>query len=295
MRITQNIMADIVSKNLIRNTEQLTRTQELVSSGKRINDPSDDPAGVVQVIAFRKALCAVEQIERNIDYGESWLQQTDASLASVDNLLIRAKEIAEYQATETATTQTRQIAAKEVKELYDQLIQLANTEVGNSYIFAGHQTRTAPFSRDADYNAAYHGDDGRIEIIVGEETTIRINVTGEEAFDSTVNVFDVLRDLKDGLEADDTAAIAGQLGQIDGALEQVTAIRADVGARLNRLESTRNYYAAYRLNIEERLSSVEDADLAEAMTDLTLQETAYQASLAAAARIIQPSLIHFLG
>ncbi len=295
MRITQNIMAGIVSDNMIRNTESLMKTQQLVSSGKRIEAPSDDPAGVVQVIAFRKALCAIDQIQRNIDHGTSWLQQTDTTLDGVDTLLVRAKEIAEYQSTETATDQTRDIAAKEIAQIYDQMLQLSNAKTGDSYIFAGHKTHTAPFSRDADFNATYHGDDGRIDIIVGEDTTLRINVTGKEAFDADIDVFGVLRDLKNALSANDTEGIAGRLDEISTAMNQVATVRADVGARLNRLESTSNYYTNYRANIVERLSSVQDADMAQAMTDLTLQETAYQASLAAAARIVQPSLVNFLG
>jgi len=294
MRVTNKLMADMVANNFFKSTDRLLETENLIASGKRINKPSDDPVGIVKVIEYRKAICAIDQHISNIDHGESWLNITDSTLASVDTLLIRAREIAEYQGTETATEQTRVFAAEEITNIYDQIVQLGNTKLGNSYIFAGHQTDTSPFSRDADYNATYGGDDGDIRTIIGEGVDLRINVTGKEVFDDGIDIFGMLKDLKEGLENDDTEAISGQIASLEGALGQILKVRADVGSRLNRLETTRNYHDVFKFNITDILSRTEDADLTKAMTDLTMQEAAFQASLSAAARIIQPSLLNFL-
>ena len=215
-------------------------------------------------------------------------------MSSISDLLTRAKVEAESQSTGTATEQTRKIAAEEVKNIYEQIMQLANTKLGSNYIFGGHQTDAAPFSSDDDYNSTYSGDEGNIRAVLGENIFLNKNINGKEVFDSDVNIFDVLKNIKDGMKNNDAAAISGQLESIDKALSQVLTKRTDIGSRLNRLESTKNYYSAFKDNIEHLLSNAEDVDMAKAMTDLTIQETAYQAALAAASRIIQPSLINFL-
>jgi len=294
MRVTDKLMAATVTSSLFKNTAQLLRTQNMISSGKRITKPSDDPLGMGKVLDHRKTLSSIDQYQRNIAHSQSWLQHTDMTLATIDTSLIRAKEIAEYQATETATELTREIAAEEIENIYDQVLQLANTALEGRYIFAGHQTDAPPFSRDGSYNATYSGDTGEIRATVGEKVDIVTNINGADAFVNTFNVFDILRDLQNGLMADDTDAISAQLESLDDALNQIVQVRAEVGAKLNRLETTENHWLNVTLNLEEMLSGIEDADLIKAMTDLVSQETAYQASLAASARMIQPSLIDFL-
>jgi len=98
----------------------------------------------------------------------------------------------------------------------------------------------------------------------------------------------------DGLAENDTQKISAQVENLSGALNQILAVRADVGAKLNRLESTDFYWDDFKTNIQQMLSDTEDVDITQAMTDLMFQETAYQASLSASARVIQPSLIDFI-
>ena len=294
MRVTNKLMADTVTGNLFKNIDQFLKTQNILSSGKRINKPSDDPIGMGKVLDYRKTLCAIDQYNRNIAHGESWLNVTESTLDSVGESLMRAKELALSQANATANADTMKVVAEEVKSIYDHLLQLANTKLGNSYIFAGHKTDTPPFSRDDDYIASYNGDDGEISIIAGENLEIDINVNGDELFLSDLNIFEVLRELKVALETNDSDAISDQLGPLDDALDQILKARANVGTKLNRLEATENHWADFKLNITQMLSDTEDADMIKTVTDLASQEAAYQASLAASARIIQPGLIDFL-
>jgi flagellar hook-associated protein 3 FlgL len=146
---------------------------------------------------------------------------------------------------------------------------------------------------DGEY-ATYHGDDGEINVIVGEHTTAEVNFVGTDIFDDSVDVFSILHDLQVALENNDSEGISNQIEPLGDALEQVVNVRADAGARMHRLEVTENYWANFLLNVTENLSKTEDADLAKTITDLTSQEAVYEASLAASARIIQPTLIDFL-
>ena len=296
MRVSNRQIMDTMTKNLFRNEKRLLELQNKISSGKRINRPSDDPLGMKRVLDYRKLLAQIKQYKKNIAYGETWLKDTESVLGSVSDLLRRAKEIAVYQATGTSTAQTREIAAQEVKNLYDQIIQLANSKWKGNFIFAGYQTKTnlPPFSRDEDYNATYQGDTGKIEVIVGEGNKVTINLHGQEVFSQEVDIFLTLKELKESLENNDPEMIGSLVEEIDKAFNQIDRYRAEVGARINRLESAENYWNNLKLNIEKALSDTEDADLTEVMTDLLSQQAVYQASLATTARIIQPSLIDFL-
>ena len=294
MRVTNKLMAATVNSHLFKSTEQLLKIQNMISSGKRINKPSDDPIGIGNVLDYRKTISSIDQYLKNIGHGNSWLNITDSTLGSVDNLLISAKEVAVDQSTETSSAETRAISAEKIENIYDQILQLANTKFGNSYIFSGYSSDTAPFSRDDNYDITYHGVNGEKNILIGEGVTISLNVNGDDAFINGVNIFDVLRDLKEGLENNDTVAISGQIELFDDALNQILNARTVAGSKINRMETTENHWNDFKLNMEQMLSETQDADFIKAMTDLTAQQTAYQATLAVSANIIQSSLINFL-
>lgn len=296
MRVTNRLMADSIMNDLYKNTQRLLKLQKTVSSQKRINRPSDDPIGMGKVLNYRKILSSIEQYGTNITRGKTQIELTEINLEAIDDFVLEARRIAVEQSS--GTMDTRTIAAQEIKGIYDQVLQLANTKLGSDHIFAGHQTDTAPFSRDSDYNATYHGDDGDIRIIVGDNLDIKINVTGEDALVSGVNVFDALRDLINGLEDSDleagTAQIEAQVTPLSDALDQIKAVRSEAATTFTRLETTENQLARFKLNVQDMISSIEDVDMAQAIIELQIQETAYETSLATAARILQPTLMDFL-
>jgi len=296
MRLTNRLMADTVLNSLYKNTQQLLKLQEMVSSQKRINRPSDDPIGMRKILDYRKVLSSIDQYNTNITHGKTQIDLTESCLEAIDDLVLKARRIAVEQSA--GELENRPTAAQEVKNIYDQILQLANTKLGDTYILSGHQTDTAPFSRDADYNATYHGDDGDKRIIVGDNLNIKINVTGEDALRSGVDVFDSLRDLINGLEDPDTTAgtaqIATQITPLSNALDQIKAVRSEAASTFIQLETTGNQLANFKLNIEDMLSDTEDANMAQAIVELQVQQTAYETSLATAAKILQRSLMDFL-
>ena len=294
MRVTEQLIANSVTANFFTNTRRLFAAQKLVGSGKRINKPSDDPAGMGKVLDYRRVLSSVEQYTRNINKARSHLALTESVLGSVDTLLIGAKEIASQQSTGTASPQTRTIAADKIRGIRDQVLQLANTKSGNTYLFSGHKTDSAPFPTLGNPDYEYQGDAGKIRIVIGEQREITINAVGGDVFTGEVNLFQVLQDLEDALRNNDAEGVAAQTDRVSAALNQVLNARAGAGEKLNLLETTENYWAWFKLNTEGMLVEIEDADITKAITDLTTLESAYQASLAATAKIIQPSLIDFL-
>lgn len=293
MRITQKIMADKVNRSLLKNSEKLMKTQSQLSSGKLFTKASEDPVGMAKALDYRKTLDSVNQYVRNISHARSGLDTGEATLSDIGELLNRAKELALAQVTGTASPETRQIAAGEVRQIRDQLIQLANMRQDDRYMFGGRKTDAPPYD-PLDPEAGFQGDDGGFSIIVSDGVTLDVTVSGKRTFGSPEDPVLVLTELIKGLETNDPLAISGKLDALDQSLAQVVNERADVGSRLNRLDATENHWDAFKINIAKMLSETEDMDLIQAMTDLTAQQSAFQASLASASKIIQPSLLDFM-
>jgi len=293
MRVTQKMITNQVNSNLSKNIEKLMKTQGRISSGKQINQASDDPVGMAKILDYRKTLDMIDQYGRNISQARSGLEAGESTLSAIGELLTRAKELALSQATGTVSPESRQDVANEVRQIRDQLIQLANTKQGDRYMFGGRKTDAPPYD-SLDPNPIFQGDDGEVLVMVADGVTMDMAVSGEEAFNSGVDPVEVLTKLIDGLDANDPTAISDQLDPLDQSLTQVTNERADVGARLNRLDSTESHWADFEINIQKMLSDTEDLDLVLAASDLAAQETAYQASLAASAKIVQYSLLDYL-
>ena len=295
MRVTLNLITAQVKNDLFKNAERLQKTQNTLASGKRINKPSDDATGVVKAMGQRTQISNIEQFLRNIDSGISSLDLTDSVLRELSHRLVRAKEIAISQATSTADTGARAAAAAEVMGILEETVGLTNTKFDGRFIFAGHKTNTSPFelqTSDEGMAVIYHGDDGKIQRQIGIRAITDINVAAPEMFNK---IFETFIGLRDALQNNDLTAIEASLFDLDKGIEAALNTSADVGAKMNRLERTSERLLDMKHTIINTLSNVEDANLAETITDFTLQQTALQASLESASRIMQLSLLDFLG
>ena len=303
MRVTNNTMTNSIVRYLTTQNEALFERQTIIASGKKINKPSDNPIAIGQVLDYRQTLNTIDQYQDNIQRGKTYLDITETNLKLVDDLLMGIRAISQAEAGGTA--ESRQLAAEDVKNLFDQVLDIANSKLNGNYMFSGYQTKTAPFSRDDSqvstydkFSVAYNGDAGDVRFIIAENTEVTIPANGEAMFHDpnppAVSVFDIMRDLIVALENDDTTAISAQSGQIDLARTQLNNFRSANGPIMHQFEATENHWQNYRPKIEELLGKEEDADIAKAVVELQSIELAYQTTIATAARIIQPGLINFL-
>jgi flagellar hook-associated protein 3 FlgL len=292
MRITTEMLTDTVLRNLASTLRGLDRAQNQLSSGKRIAHPSDDPQGVGSALTLRSALATGESHLRTIDGGLSWLNATDATLDSATQLMQRARELAVQGSSDTLSAGQMAGMAVEVDQLLNQMVTLGNASSGGQRLFAGLRTTANPFSLAGPPTAVtYAGDSGQMmrEIDVG--STISINVPGDGVFLPMMNA---LIQVRDDLQAGNSAATRGDLATLDSAMDGLLATRADVGGRVNRLESAQTRQHQVQSRLSEQLSNVEDLDYAEAITRFSVQENVYKAALAAGSRALQPSLFDYL-
>lgn len=305
MRITQHMMSSIFTSNLRKQTEAMLQLQEQIATQKRINRPSDDPNGMARVLTGRSTLAAMEQYMDNILQGKNRLEFTEENLKMVDDLVQQARRVAEEKNGKDVTREERQFAAAQVKEIFEQVMQLANSKWGERYMFAGHQTATAPFAAEDSndpYAVAYRGDDGSFRYTVADGVDVRVDADGANYFQNAdnggVNIFDELHDLIEGLENSDleqgSDQIRATVDPLNKAHVQIMNKRTEAGPKLKRLQVTEQHWLNIQKTIQEAIGREEDADLAQAIIELKNLETAYQSTIAAASRIIQPSLVNFL-
>ena len=273
---------------------QLKSLNEQISSGKRINRPSDDPIGITQALGLKNMLSKIDQYQKNIEFGQSWLNATESSLQDISDLIVRGKEIANQMATGTYSADQRANAANEVQSLLDQLRGLGNTQLNGRYLFSGYQEQSQAY----DQNFNYLGDTKDIEIPIGESVQMKINLTGDAVFgpdgDPNNNLFQILTGLRDALQNNDINGVQSGLEKLNSFQPKIESDLADVGSRLNRMENSKNILSDLQQNHTQRLADVEDTDIVAATTDLTARQSAYQAALYSAAQITQLSLVDFL-
>lgn len=302
MRVTQNITTSTFISYINQHAENLLKTQQQIASHKRINKSSDDPIGMGQVLGYRTNLATTDQYQQNIELGKTRLEFNEVTMDLAADLVDTARRLADGYSGETLSAGTRQSIALQVKDLYDQVMQLANSKLSGNYIFSGHATSTPPFSRDADFNATYNGDDGNFRVMVAENVEVNIVTDGSRIFQDAanggINIFDELKNLIDGLENPDPVAGSAQIEAtvrtLQDGRDQINSRRSEYTPILYRLQATEEYMTNLRPKVEEAMASLEQADVTRAVVELQNLELAYETTIATAARIIQPSLLNFL-
>jgi flagellar hook-associated protein 3 FlgL len=298
MRVTEGIIYRSVTGNLNRLRAGLQELNQQVASGKRLVRPSDDPVGAVSAQAVRAKLSAMDQLKRNAESWQGWLQSTENAITSTQRVVSRAREVAVQMSNATNSASQRTMAAEEVNNLLEELINLGNTRFQGRYVFAGYRDDSDAFEVtrvNGEITAVtYAGDDNHHEMKVGAGSRLESSLTGEEVFQGSADLFDTLIELRDSLRANDADATAGTLDDLVNAGNNLGAKVADVGSRLNRLDLRLSVIKDTKLAETERLSQIEDADLVEVISALKTKELAYEAALQATASTQQLNLAAYL-
>jgi len=295
MRVADQQTYGILLGNLQRSRSQILTAQDQISSQRKVSNPSDDPSAFGQIVLDKSALSQSAQWTRNIDFGTARVDAADQALGQVQNLITRVRELTIEASSDTTSAEGRRTIAKEVRQLQRQLVQLGNTEVAGQAIFAGTKTDISPFVITSGDNVTYQGNSEPQSIAVSENQTVQILVPGSSVFTgSNTNLFDSLRDLLTALEGNDRNGIQAGLGNLDLATAQISDAQGTVGALANRLDVTHDALDTATLTISKAISDNQDADLAKAIAQLSLQQVSVQAASQAFARIFETSLLNYL-
>ena len=304
----------MLSSNMLRNLNtsygKMSKYQNMLDSGSVITRPSDDPVVAVKGMGYRVDLDKNDQFKRNIREAHTWLDTTDEALDQVGSAMKRVKELIIQAANDTNTTEDRQKISAEISQIKEQMRDMANTKVGENYIFSGTHTSSPLYTETGQPNQAITtGANKDIEINVFDGISMKINTSGAEYF-GKINEF--MEHLEGVLQNNATSEeISSALGlsvtipdpnspvpisipALDALYEQTLTLRADVGARQNRVEMMENRLDIQKVNVTKQKSLNEDTDYAETITHMVTQESIHQAALSVGAKIIQQTLVDFI-
>ena len=294
MRITQNMLSRSLLSDLQGDMDRLSATQQKLSSGKQLTQPSDDPFGTSRALQYRADLAQNQQYQRNVDEANSWQSVTDTALSKISDSLLRVRDLVVQGANDTSGAAARNDIAAEISQLIDSIKTEGNTQYAGRYVFSGSATTTQPYQMGA--SDAYSGNAEVMKREIGPNVRIDLNQTGIAVLgDSNVGLLKTLRTIVTDLQTNNGAALQNtDLQAIDTAVDTISNAQAVNGASQNRLQTAATRLQELEQTATQLLSNVEDADMAKTMVDFSTQQAVYQSALRAGAQIIQPSLMDFL-
>ncbi|MBU5293049.1 flagellar hook-associated protein FlgL [Anaerosalibacter bizertensis] len=326
MRVTNNMLVGNLLYNLNQNLGRLDKINEQISSKKKFSVPSDDPIGASKSLKLRTDISKIQQYKRNAEDAESWMRETESALIEIGSVLHRANELAVQMANETYSDEDLEKVKAEVEQLKKHLIEIGNTTYAGRHIFTGYKTDKKLLNEEGKYEVELKmkdedkDKDNKKEVFeynVGVSESVKVNTLGGRVFGIAKYEYNELKDpdfennvtggeksyliavfdqFEKALEdpKNNDGEIDKTIGRLQTCMDQTLSVRAEIGAKMRRLELTKDKLDSQVLSTTELLSKNEDTDLAKASIDLKAEENVYRASLAVGMNIIQPSLVDFL-
>jgi flagellin-like hook-associated protein FlgL len=295
VRITQRAVGLTSLQGLNRNLDAVAKLQQQLTSGKLISAPSDSPTGTNKAMQTRSDQASTAQQARNITDAKSWLEQGDSTLREMLDTTRRVRDLTVQGLNSGSSSEAGQEALKaEISSLKEGLLGLANTTVQGRPLFGGN----TPLSKAYNSDGTWAGQSGApITRKVSGSEMVRVDVTGPDAFgDDGSNLFTVVNDITTALGTyplDDTV-LAGHLSALDAVMQKMTTSVADIGSRAARVDRAEQMNMDQSLALEQRLGETENIDLPNTIMRLQMQQTGYEAALAATAKAISPTLLDYL-
>ena len=329
-RVSENSSQGILRYSLNKSREKLEELQLKGTTLKNINRPSDDPSSNVELLTINSRLHDNGQYLRNIDQAKLQLNITEKSLEQLTDIMVKAKEIAIAQASDLYNPETRKNVAYEVQQLRNQALAISNKRLGQRYIFSGSKSLQRPFADSGEYL----GDRGKMNLEVAKDFFVPINLHGHEVFrpgvdaqlprpikgnreenlipplspardlasteeknigfQSSRGLFYQLDQFMAALESNDVALIQALLERFDDSIDRLVTLRTQVGSIVNSIENSRQMLESDNVDLATRKSTLEDADVAELVSDVARQKHILEASYKAGQGLLNQSLLNFL-
>jgi flagellar hook-associated protein 3 FlgL len=281
MRITDNMRFVSVQRSLGALRSRQAEVINQVSTGKRVNAPSDDPVAAARLTRLSGQASRIADYQNTIGTVRSDTSLAERSLDEASQLMAHAHELAVQGANGALSAEDRRMLATEVATMQDQFLGIANTRGTRGYLFSGSQTSTPALSS----SGQYQGDDAeqRVEISPGVNT--RVSVTGAHAFtaaDGGTDAYAALEELRQALLADDTSRVASSIETVEKSRSQIVRVQGETGLILNRLDSADEVLAVSALETEKSRSALGDVDPFAALSELTQLSTSLEQAIAVA-------------
>lgn len=283
MRITSGHIAELATTATSRAQSKVATATEVASSGLRVARPSDDPAAwaAAQRDKVREALASGTGAA--IQTSTAQLEQTDGALATIADVVAKARQLAVQGASDTNANERGELGLQ-VQALFSAALSAANAQASDgSYVLAGAKTQTAPF----DASGAYQGDATTRSVVTSEHGSDAVSVSGSLLTAANgVDVLPELAKLATALSTNDVAGIRGSLSTLTSATDQLSLARAHAGVGLAALSDADGARQALATHLTSSISNLVEADTVSSISDLSQATQALDVTRAVAANVV---------
>jgi flagellar hook-associated protein 3 FlgL len=303
-RITNQMIAQSTLTGIESSLDRLDTTQQELSTGKQINQPSDNPSGTALTLQLNNTLANLTSYNSNVTDGTGWTQAQTGALSDMTNAVQRVQELVEEAANGTQSPADMAASADEVNQLIDEIKSDANTQYNGQYVFSGSATTTEPYQSGS--NDTFAGNTNSVTREIGPNTSLTVSanvsavlgngqtVSGQPAGDG--QLLNTLRNISDDLQSGNSSALGGtDMTDLSSNLNSLLGLSATVGTTTDRLQMASSRIASLQTSATDTLSNTEDADMAQTEINFSTEQAALSAALQAGASVVQESLMNFLG
>lgn len=303
MRVSNQMLSQMLTNNILDNQTSVYSKEQQIASGKRIQRASDDPTAWARATRLHGQQEMLDQYARNSSMLTSQIASAENTLASVSSILQNASEIAVQAADGTLNAEDRKVLAEQANQLLEQLLSQSNSKFNGLYLFGGVRSDAPPFVATRDVNGLitavdYEGASSAsmVDVAAGDSVPRQFVGGGNNGilFTPSANIFSGLYEMRNLLLAGESLAGTSVQDSVDVSLEKVVVSRAAIGAYQEHLILVDEVRENQESVLREGISAVEDIDIAQAVSELSEKQMAYQAALAMATQTIKLSLLNYL-
>lgn len=294
MRVNPNPLADVLAA--LNRTRQDTQAAMMeMSTGRRVNQPSDDPAAAALLVDNHDRMTFTARYMQSLTSLQGQFQSADSTLNSMVLALQRAITLGVQGGNGTNSDDDRAAIGNELQGIQDQLISLANTAFQGRFLFAGTATSTTPFVKDAlvPSGVRYVGNDAVNTVQIGEGYRLATNKPGSQLFAAPGHdMFLAMSGLIQALQTN--TGIDTAVGTLRAAFDYVSGQRVFYGNSMNQSQSQSTYLSSAKLQLSQQENTLAAADIESAASRLINSQNASDATLAAIGRMSQTTLFDYL-
>lgn len=329
MRITNRMMTSSFLNDMQRNLNKMNKIQNQLTSGKEVRRPSDNPFIVARSMQLNGDISANEQYNSNIKDTINWLDATDTALGQLTDTMQRIRELMVSAGNAAYGEDEKNAIKDEINQRIEEVGTILNSSFDGKYIFGGSRATFKPVITEKNENGnnviSYAGKDGEIiylntdsykekaqldmldkklSVEISKGVTMEYNVTSKQILEfndgvgESINLMSLLSDITNNISSnnlDESSKLTNEnLKDITSSIDNLLKVRAEVGAKQNRMESAQLKNEEENFNLTEVLSANEDINFTEKTMQSATMQTIYIASLQTSAKVIQPSLLDYI-
>ena len=298
MRITHQMTANNAIHSMSENLEKVSNLQSKLSTQKKFQVASEDPARASTSLSLRSNLKTLESYADTAETTRNWMTATDNAFDKMDELGVQANNLILRGINDSLSGSERANSlATEMQDILNQAVELGNTSVNGQYIFSGYQVNSKAFELvnsattllDYQGNAFtpkvvnYLGDSGIMPRNLGPDQSVTLNVRGDQALNG---ILQNLITATNALKQNDTATLQTLLTGLKSSFTTMGEYRTSNGARMRQVESAADFLSTMQIETKSLFSKNEDMNMAEGITLLANQQTTYDAVLQVSQRAI---------